>query len=117
MEGKRKAEREIPLKDLKGDFTLHAGESVYDVTIEGIEIRDVSPFGIGIKIKDKVDKDSKITLCYKHNDIELAVCGAVVWVSDESDEKDFYKAGISLSPEDVSTNMKFYKLLMGYEQN
>lgn len=113
---KRSVERETPTANLPGKFSLHAGSNVFDVRL----VRDASPFGIGLKITEQIDKNTRIRLCYKYNDISYEAHGMVIWSSLDKDmsstaDETLYRVGIQFNPEETSTNVDFYNMLMGQQ--
>jgi len=110
---RRSTDRNKPTADLKGKFILYAGSNAYDVYL----VRDVSPFGIGVKISEMLVMNTRIRLSYVENSNSYEVRGNVVWSSADGTADDgtkLYATGVLFTPMDTSINIEFYNLLMGY---
>ncbi len=111
MKDKRVVERVIPKQQPKGKLILSACELSFDV----IEVRDVSPFGIGACIDGEISKDTGIQLRYKNGDDELLIYGVIAWSAmSVASEKQVHlsRVGICLRPENIEANLKFYRLMI-----
>jgi len=118
MKDQRRSERTIPAQQPKGTLTLSIEGKCFEIK----EVRDVSPFGIGVRIDGDLSKGAEIQLRYQCEDDELEVYGVIAWgslvneeASGENSEK-LYRIGICLRPEDVEANLKFYRLISSLNQ-
>ena len=113
MKEHRKSERVIPAQQPKGRLSLYVDDRCYEVK----EVRDVSPFGIGVRVEANLGKDAEVRLSYQSGDETLQVFGVIAWGSQVEEKvsgkyvEGLYRTGICLRPEDVEANLSFYKLI------
>ncbi|VAW86221.1 hypothetical protein MNBD_GAMMA17-1463 [hydrothermal vent metagenome] len=113
MKKMRQTKRVIPAHQPKGKLVLLVKEQRFDVT----SVRDISPFGIGVYIERGVVIDEEVCLSYQTEAEECQVYGVVAWsASVKSDvvtqTTSLFRIGICLNPENVESNLNFYRLMV-----
>ena len=110
----RITKREVLVQQPKGMLQLHAENRCLDV----YRIRDISPFGVCLHLKDVVDKGAQIQLTYICNDIQIEVLGVVVWgkvvkspYPNPLDAPGWW-VGISLHPNSTGANFALYQAIL-----
>jgi Flp pilus assembly secretin CpaC len=107
---RRRKERVTTAQQPKGKFYLYVGDQCHDVRA----VVDVSPFGVGLHIDNAINNGTDIHLKYQHETIEIEVNGSVVWSRIVKQTlPSIYLLGISLRPEDVETNIQFFRSVSG----
>jgi len=110
MEKERRREDRIrPAQQPKGKFYLSIGNQCHDVQA----VVDVSPFGVGLRIDSAINNGTDINLKYQHEAIEMEVNGSVAWNKTVEQEPPSYLVGISLRPEDIESNILFFRTVTG----
>ena len=114
MKELRRTERVVPAQQPKGTLVL----SVNDDSFEVKSVRDVSPFGIGVCVECDVEKESAVCLNYQAEGEEIEVFGVVAWSGpvagdDKAQAAPLFRIGICLQPENVESNLYFYRLMTG----
>jgi len=114
MKELRRNERVVPVKQPKGKLMLHVNDESFEVK----SVRDVSPFGIGVCIVSDVEKESAARLSYQIGDVDLEVIGVVAWSAlikggDNAQTMALFRIGICLQPDNVESNLEFYRLMRG----
>jgi len=113
MKEQRRTERVVPAQPLKGKLVLLVKEQGFNVK----SVRDVSPFGIGVCIESDVVKDEEVCLSYQTGAGDCQVYGTAVWSApvkpgDATHAEPLFHIGISLKPENVESNLHFYRLML-----
>ncbi len=107
---KRRKRRDIPPKQPRGKFSLYFNSKYLDVYL----IRDISPFGVGVKINEQIKPGEIIRLNYNYEDINIDLLGTIAWnktINDNNAEK--YLTGIDLDTKDMKLNVSFFQLMLG----
>ena len=100
-----------PAKQLDGSLYLQ----VDDETLDIIQLRDVSPFGLGIESSHAVAPGVFASLIYEVGDNRFEVDGIVLWAKTlprQSEDNRFtghYQLGLKLAPGNVAANLRFYR--------
>ena len=111
---RRAAAREVPPRRPKGRLRLHADYQDFDV----VEIRDVSPFGLGLRLDVVIDDDAPVRIEYVDENLRITLSGTVVWKKPvRLPEPNRFAAygcwvGIFLHPHDLDANFALYRALM-----
>ena len=112
MKEQRRNERVVPAQQPKGKLMLYVNDDRFEVK----SLRDVSPFGIGVCIECDVMKESAVRLNYQAEGEEIEVFGVVAWSGpiaedDNAHAAALFRIGICLQPENVESNLNFYRLM------
>ncbi|MBL1259366.1 MAG: hypothetical protein COB33_002400 [Thiotrichaceae bacterium] len=113
MKEMRRTERVVPAQQPSGKLVLSVKGQKFDVK----SVRDVSPFGIGVCIEHHVVKDEEVRLNYQTEAGNGQVYGVVAWHApmksdDDSSAVSLFRIGICLKPENVESNLNFYRLMV-----
>jgi len=104
--GRRAVEQQI-----EGRLSLYQDD--HSVGIR--QVRDISPFGIGLFIDSYIATGCKISLRYRHDAVDIKVYGFVVWSSPAEPENDEQTGacwvGIHLRENDVLPNVEFFNAI------
>lgn len=112
---RRRAAREVLAQPPQGKLQLYTRFQCLDV----VEIGDVSPFGIGLRLNVSIDDDAPIRLMYVGENIQIDVAGTVVWKRPvrlpEPNPFAGYGCwvGIFLHPDNLDANFELYRALKG----
>jgi hypothetical protein len=112
---RRRAAREVLAQQPQGKLQLYTKFQCLDV----VEIRDVSPFGIGLRLNVAIDDDAPIRLMYAGENMQIDVAGTVVWKTPvrlpEPNPFAGYGCwvGIFLHPDNLDANFELYRALKG----
>lgn len=112
---RRRAAREVLAQQPQGKLQLYTRFQCLDV----VEIGDVSPFGIGLRLNVSIDDDAPIRLMYAGENIQIDVAGTVVWKRPvrlpEPNPFAGYGCwvGIFLHPDNLDANFELYRALKG----
>ncbi|MHB1141932.1 MAG: PilZ domain-containing protein [Sulfuricaulis sp.] len=112
---RRRAAREVLAQQPQGRLQLYTKFQCLDV----VEIGDVSPFGIGLRLNVSIDDDAPIRLMYAGENIQIDVAGTVVWKRPvrlpEPNPFAGYGCwvGIFLHPDNLDANFELYRALKG----
>ncbi len=114
MKEMRKTKRVVPAHQPKGKLLMLVKEQRFDVK----SVRDISPFGIGVCIELDVVKDEEICLSYQTETKECQAYGIVAWSAPVksgtvTQTVPLFSIGICLNPENVESNLNFYRLMVG----
>ncbi len=111
---RRNVPREALAQQPKGVLRLYTNYRCLDV----VEIRDVSPFGLGLQLNAAVDNGARVQLRYAHQGVRIEVMGTIVWKKPVglSEPKPFAAygcwVGIFLHPGNLDANFALYRALM-----
>ena len=112
---RRRAPREVVTPKPKEKLQLHTAYRCLDVA----QIRDISPFGVALQLKDTIDDDALVRLRYTCHGLQIEVPGTVVWrkVVRLPEPNPFAAygcwVGIFLHPSDIDANFALYQAIMG----
>ena len=114
MREQRRNVRVVPAQQPKGKLMLYVNDDSFEVR----SVRDVSPFGIGVCIVSDVEKESEARLSYQTGDEDLEVLGIVAWTGPIKGDGNtqtipLFRIGICLQPDNVASNLEFYRLMRG----
>lgn len=110
----RRSERVIPARQPSGQLSLYVDGECFDIK----EVRDVSPFGIGVRTDADLGKATEVRLHYQHGDEAFEVFGVIAWGSQveadkgEENTENLYRIGVCLRPEDAEANLNFYRAMV-----
>ncbi|MBI3777749.1 MAG: PilZ domain-containing protein [Gammaproteobacteria bacterium] len=113
-EERRCATREVLAQQPKSKLRLYTNYRCLDV----VEIRDVSPFGVGLRLNVVIDDGARVHLRYAHKGVQIEVMGTVVWKKavklPEPNPHAAYGCwvGIFLRPNSLDANFALYQALM-----
>jgi len=111
---RRIAKREVLAQQPKGTLQLHIENRCLDVD----RIRDISPFGVNLRLKAAVDKGAQVRLKYSYHGIQIEVLGMVVWKKTvKSPHPNSLDAlgwwiGIFLHPSSMDANFALYRTIV-----
>ena len=100
-----------PAKQLDGNLYLQ----VDDETLDIIQLRDVSPFGLGLESSHAVAPGVFASLIYEIERDRFQIDGIVLWAKTlprQSEDNHFighYQLGLKLAPGNVAANLRFYR--------
>ncbi|MDO8535015.1 MAG: PilZ domain-containing protein, partial [Xanthobacteraceae bacterium] len=72
---RRRARREMLTQKPKGKLQLNTAYRCLDVA----QIRDISPFGVALKLNVTIEDDAPVRLRYTCQGVQIEVSGTVVW--------------------------------------
>jgi hypothetical protein len=111
MSEKRKRQRlAVQPQKIPGELVLCVGDERFSIC----QVRDVSPFGLGVETNVMISNGVHAQLSYKNEITDIKVEGTVVWsrcLKTDQDVQD-YRIGILLKPNAMGKNIRFYDLLM-----
>lgn len=105
---RRSRARDSVKRDPPGELTLHVDEQPFAIRA----LHDVSPFGLGLLVDAHIPNGSEISLRYRHREIDIKVCGSVVW-SQADESSGVFKVGVCLKADKMLPNVEFFNAIMG----
>ncbi|MCR4346883.1 MAG: hypothetical protein NUV55_06750 [Sulfuricaulis sp.] len=111
---RRIAKREVLVQQPKGTLQLHIENRCLDID----RIRDISPFGVCLKLKAVVDKGAQVRLKYSYHGTQIEVLGTAVWgkaakspYPNSLDTLGWW-VGIFLHPSSMDANFALYRTIV-----
>jgi len=76
-----------------------------------LELRDTSPFGIGLLVDGHLKNGCEVTLQYRHGTDNIEVIGTVVWNAIAEAGSEQSSLGIFFDEQNMATNVEFFNAI------
>jgi len=99
--------------ELKSGSELFLYSNGHPVNI--LKVQDVSPFGIGLAITERLENGCRVSLSYQHEATAIEVHGTVVWstlgTAGSDNEATSFRVGIYFQEDESALNVTLFNAI------